>query len=78
MDIYTYLPYCDFPNSWNNIFIDRESGIAFHEWAIGSNRDHTDIMPFVRTEQEMGSTDLTQGEILFEGHSYFIVVKVKS
>ena len=65
-------------NSWNNIFIDRESGNAFHEWAIGSNRGHADIMPFVRTEQEMGSTDLNEGNKLLEGHSYFIVVKVNT
>ena len=65
--------------SWNNIFIDRESGIALHEWAIGSNRGHTDIMPFVRMDQEMGTIDLSQGEnLLDEGHSYYIVLKVKS
>lgn len=65
---------CVLFTSWENSFVDLESGIAFYEWAIGSNPGHADIIPFVKTKEEQGNSDLLSA--LQEGHSYYISVKV--
>ncbi|XP_022103295.1 uncharacterized protein LOC110986023 [Acanthaster planci] len=61
--------------SWENVFSDRESGVAYYEWAVGSHSGHADIMPFTREDKETVVSDSSQPLPLQEGHSYFIAVK---
>ncbi|XP_038051300.1 uncharacterized protein LOC119724354 isoform X2 [Patiria miniata] len=61
--------------SWENVFSDQESGVAYYEWALGSHPGHADIMPFTRESTEIGVSDPSQPLLLQEGHSYFISVK---
>ena len=65
-------------SSWQNVFSDVESGIAYYEWAVGSHAGHADIMPFARVNSESGVTDPSQPLTLQEGHSYFVSVKVSN
>ncbi|XP_072034094.1 uncharacterized protein [Amphiura filiformis] len=59
--------------SWNNTFLDLESGIDYYEWAIGSNPGHADILPFVETKHQRAESPGALN--LQEGHSYYITVK---
>ncbi|XP_038057739.1 uncharacterized protein LOC119729229 [Patiria miniata] len=61
--------------SWKNVFSDKESGVAYYEWAVGSHPGHADIMPFTRENTEIGVSDPSRPLHLQEGHSYFISVK---
>ncbi|XP_038071216.1 uncharacterized protein LOC119740085 [Patiria miniata] len=61
--------------SWENVFSDKQSGMAYYEWAVGSHPGHADIMPFTRETSESGTSDPSQPLRLQEGHSYFITVK---
>ncbi|XP_022103276.1 uncharacterized protein LOC110986013 isoform X2 [Acanthaster planci] len=61
--------------SWENVFSDKESGIAYYEWAIGSHPGYADIMPFTRESTENGLSGPARELPLQEGHSYFISVK---
>ncbi|XP_033637440.1 uncharacterized protein LOC117298344 isoform X1 [Asterias rubens] len=61
--------------SWENVFTDQESGIAYYEWAVGSHPGHADVMPFNREDSESGVNDPSQPLTLHEGHSYFISIK---
>ncbi len=62
-----------FVNSWQNTFLDLESGIDFYEWAVGSNPGHADILPFITSnEPQVEITNMN----LQEGHSYYLSVKV--
>ena len=65
-----------FNHSWENVFTDQESGIAYYEWAVGSHPGHADVMPFNREDSESGVNDPSQPLNLHEGHSYFISIKV--
>ncbi|XP_022107048.1 uncharacterized protein LOC110988105 [Acanthaster planci] len=61
--------------SWKNVFSDRESGVAYYEWAVGSHRGRADIMPFTRVDNETGVSDPSRRLPFQDGHSYFISVK---
>ncbi|XP_038050540.1 uncharacterized protein LOC119723761 [Patiria miniata] len=61
--------------SWENIFSDKESGVSYYEWAVGSHPGHADIMQFTRESTENGVSDLSRPLLLQEGHAYFISVK---
>ncbi|XP_022102003.1 uncharacterized protein LOC110985345 [Acanthaster planci] len=61
--------------SWENIFADEESGIAYYEWAVGSHPGHADVMPFTRQTSVSGVSDSSRPLLLQEGHSYFVSVK---
>ncbi|XP_038050780.1 uncharacterized protein LOC119723938 isoform X2 [Patiria miniata] len=61
--------------SWENVFSDQESGVAYYEWAVGSHPGHADIMPFTEESTEIGVSDPSRPLLLQEGHSYFISVK---
>nr|XP_006820035.1 PREDICTED: uncharacterized protein LOC102804825 [Saccoglossus kowalevskii] len=58
--------------AWNMLFYDKESGVSYYEWAIGSTPAIDDIFPFTPSNYAYGTAeDLT----LREGHSYFISVR---
>ncbi|XP_022100380.1 uncharacterized protein LOC110984469 isoform X2 [Acanthaster planci] len=61
--------------SWKDIFSDKESSVAYFEWAVGSHPGHADIMPFTRESTETGISDPSRPLALQEGHSYFVSVK---
>ena len=67
-----------FCRSWENVFSDKESGVAYYEWAVGSYPGHADVMPFTREISESGVTDPSRPLTFHEGHSYFISIKVSS
>ena len=70
--------FCLFVSSWENVFADKESGIAYYEWAVGSAPGHADIMPFSRSDSVTGISDSARPLDLQEGHSYYISVRVTS
>ncbi|XP_038050879.1 uncharacterized protein LOC119724031 [Patiria miniata] len=61
--------------SWENVFSDKDSGVSYYEWAVGSHPGHADIMPFTRESTENGVSDPSRPLFLLEGHSYFVSVK---
>ncbi|XP_022088109.1 uncharacterized protein LOC110977889 isoform X2 [Acanthaster planci] len=60
---------------WEHVFSDKESGIAYYEWAVGSQPGHADVMPFKQETSESGASDPSAPLRLQEGHSYFVTVK---
>ncbi|XP_022105050.1 uncharacterized protein LOC110986986 isoform X2 [Acanthaster planci] len=61
--------------SWKDVFSDKESGVAYYEWAVGSHPGHADIMPFTRESTAKGVSEPSRPLALQEGHSYFVSVK---
>lgn len=57
------------------MFIDPESGLQYFMWGVGSSPGHDNIIAFTHTDQECVETGETDTD-LFEGHAYYIVVKV--
>ncbi|KAL4221421.1 hypothetical protein ACF0H5_019679 [Mactra antiquata] len=60
---------------WNSLFEDKESGIAYYEWCIGTSAGYDDIMKYIKTTEECNQSPDTSLLSLIEGHSYFVSVK---
>lgn len=62
--------------SWRGVFLDKESGIDYYLWGVGSRKGHDDVIAFTKTHQDCEVSAKHNDFDVNEGHSYFITVKV--
>jgi hypothetical protein len=64
-----------FFNSWSNIFDDKESGIDYYLWSVGSMPGYSDMMGFTKVS-DVCVTNSPGTLRMIEGHAYYINVRV--
>ncbi|VDI13269.1 Hypothetical predicted protein, partial [Mytilus galloprovincialis] len=60
---------------WRDVFVDKESGIDYYMWGVGSNRGHDDIIAFTNTNKDCEVSATHNDFEIHEGHNYFITIK---
>ncbi|VDI80173.1 Hypothetical predicted protein [Mytilus galloprovincialis] len=60
---------------WRGVFLDKESGIDYYLWGVGSRKGHDDVIAFTKTNQDCEVSTKHNDFDVNEGHSYFITVK---
>ncbi|XP_061189002.1 uncharacterized protein LOC133197151 [Saccostrea echinata] len=59
---------------WSNIFDDKESGIDYYQWSVGSMPGYNDLMGFTKVNDVCATNDPSTLSMM-EGHAYYINVR---
>lgn len=70
-----FVYFCFWFHSWSNIFDDKESGLDYFLWSVGSMPGYNDMMEFKKVN-DVCATNGPSTLTMEEGHAYYINVRV--